>query len=99
MSASAIAMNEDKDASSLSIKAGKQEAHNSSDEEKAECYSPGGGSDEEGVEYLYPVSVRQLNPVSGVNFAGLTPEEKNKALIEALLKANPGLHLPIPKED
>lgn len=88
MNASAIAMDDERNASRLTTKMEKQEASSSSDEE----------SDGEPV-FLYPVSVRQLNPVSGVNFTGLPPEEHRKALIAALLKANPSLHLPIPKED
>ncbi|KAB2833106.1 MAG: hypothetical protein F9K49_07085 [Caedimonadaceae bacterium] len=88
MNASAIAMDDERNASRLPTKMEKQEASSSSDDE----------SDGEPV-FLSPISVRQLNPISGVDFTGLTPEERNKALIDALLKANPGLHLPVPKED
>jgi hypothetical protein len=74
------------------------EAYSSSDEEPDEYYSSGEESDGEPV-YLEPISFQRLNPISPVGFVGLTPEEQNKALIDAILKANPGLHLPVPKED
>lgn len=96
LSTSAMAMDDDRDASYPPKKMEKQEAHNSSDEEKAECYSPGGGSGDEGVEYLEPVSVHRGSVLIPT---GLSPEEQYKAIIAAAQKANPNFHFPVQKED
>lgn len=96
MSASAIAMDDDRDASYPPKKIEKQEAPNSSDEDSDVRYSPGGGSGDEGVEYLEPVSVYRGSVLIPT---GLSPEEQYKAIIAAAQKANPNFHFPVQKED
>lgn len=100
MSASVMAVDPDKDQDAshhpITIKMEKQEAPTSSDEESDRYYSSGGGSCEEGVEYLEPVSVHRGSVVIPT---GLSPEEKYKAIIAAAQKANPNFHFPVAKED